>query len=112
MYGDYTIVTRIHSYNNPTNTGQFRGSNRCCDNERQSGICSFNRRCDNRFTFCLKVFGDMTDGTDSCVSDVLMSLESEINLNDVSIDFTASRWLGLDNPLMLNGVSTAWQVFM
>ncbi len=36
--GDYTIV---HSYTNPTNTGQNRGSDQCCDSDPVSdGSCT------------------------------------------------------------------------
>ena len=108
MHGDYVIIVRIYDYSNPSNTGVDRGPDNCCDDTRQSGVCSSLRRCDNRFTFCVKTLGDSADGTSSCMSEVLMSTET--NLNDAPINFTGSTWLGLDNPLRLNGISTAWQV--
>ncbi len=109
MYGDYTIVTRISNYTNPTNTGQNRRSDRCCDNERESDDTCINKnRCDNRFTFCLKVFDDMTNGIHSCIGQVFTS---DINGDDAPIDFTQPRWLGLNNPLRLNGVGRMLQVY-
>ena len=110
MHGDYVIIVRIYDYSNPSNTGVDRGPDNCCDDNRQNGVCSGNgRKCDNRFTFCMKTLGDSADGTTSCMSEVLMSTET--NRDDASIDFTAPSWLGLSNPLRLNGISTAWQVF-
>ena len=108
MHGDYVIIVRIYDYSNPSNTGVDRGPDNCCDDTRQSGVCSSLRRCDNRFTFCVKTLGDSADGTSSCMSEVLMT--SVTNFNDAPIDFTGSTWLGLDNPLRLNGISIAWQV--
>ncbi len=109
MHGDYDIIVRIYNYTNPTNTGAFRGASNCCDNSRQDGdVCSTtNRRCDNIFTFCVKTLDDSANGTSSCMSDLMTS---ETNWNDAHIDFTMSTWLGLDNPLRLNGITTAWQV--
>ncbi len=111
VHGDYVIIARVHSYTNPSNTGVFRvsrGASNCCDGTRQNGVCSGWRKCDNRFTFCVKTLGDLADGTSSCMSEVLMSTET--NVDDAPIDFTGSTWLGLDNPLRLNGISTPWQV--
>ncbi len=110
MHGDYVIIVRIHDYSNPRNTGVYRGLDNCCDDTRPSGgVCNTTiGRCDNRFTFCMKTLGDSADGTTSCMSEVLMT--SVTNFNDAPIDFTWSTWLGLDNPLRLNGISTAWQV--
>ncbi len=48
-----------------------------------------------------------SSGRPNCVGQVL---SSEINTNDAPVDYTVPRWLGLDNPLRLNGLSTAWQV--
>ncbi len=110
MHGDYDIIVRIYNYTNPTNTGQRRGPSNCCDRDRQAGgVCSTSRRCDNIFTFCVKMLGDSADGTSSCMSDLMTS---ETNDNDAPIDFTMSTWLGLDNPLRLTGITTAWQVCM
>ncbi len=112
MHGDYVIIVRIYDYSNPSNTGVYRGPDNCCDDNRQSGgVCdTTNGRCDNRFTFCMKTLGDSADGTTSCMSEVLMT--SVTNFNDAPINFTAPTWLGLDNPLRLNGISIAWQVTM
>ena len=107
MHGDYDIIVRIYNYTNPTNTGAFRGADRCCDWDRQDGVCSTSRRCDNIFTFCVKTLDDSADGTSSCMSDLMTS---QTNDNDALIDFTGSTWLGLDNPLRLTGITTAWQV--
>ncbi len=110
MHGDYIIIVRIYDYSNPSNTGVDRGASKCCDSNRETGdVCNeTRRRCDNRFTFCVKTLDDSADGTSSCMSEVLMT--SVINFNDAPINFTGSTWLGLDNPLRLNGTSTAWQV--
>ncbi len=52
---------------------------------------------------------DTRSGTSTCIGDILMS---ETNFDDAPIDFTELRWLGLDNPVRLNGLTTAWQVAM
>ena len=107
--GDYTVVVRVDGYVNPTNRGVTQGPDRCCDRDPDSsGSCSEDGRpCDNRFTFCLKSPNNTDNGTSTCMSPVLTSTT---NRNAAPIDFTQSRWLGLDNPLMLSGISTAWEV--
>ena len=100
-------MVRVDGYVNPTNRGVTRGPNNCCDNSNRN-TCSGSRRCDNRFSFCLKSPGNTDDGTSTCMSPVLTSTQT--NTNGAPIDFTQPTWLGLDNPLMLNGINTAWEV--
>ena len=110
VHGDYVTMVRVGGYDNPTNRGVTRGPSLCCDgNPTSNGSCSeAPRPCDNRFTFCLKSFDNTDDGTSTCMSPVLTSTQT--NIDGAPIDFTQPTWLGLDNPLMLSGISTAWEV--
>lgn len=99
--GDYVLEVQMLSHSNPTN---IDASGRCCD---FYGDCTKgSRRCDTYFRFCLRPF--LTVGTDrTCTTAAVIS--SHVSDNGV-IDFTQPKFLGLDNPLLLAGLSTAWQV--
>ena len=97
---------RVDGYDNPSNR---LANSECCDPGYGTIDCSDGgAECDNRFIFCLKPLGDMEGGTTTCVSPVLTTPQK--NMNAAPIDFNQSTFLGLDNPLMLSGISTAWEV--
>lgn len=106
--GDYVIQVGLHGYDNPTNRLIARPGDRdCCDGSPRN-TCSGFRRCDNRFSFCVRPSGTSDIGTASCSSAVITSTET--NSNDADIDFNTDTVLGLDNPLLLQGITTAWEV--
>ena len=99
---------RVHGYNNPTNKRILAFNITACCDGSDSDVCGGSQRCDNRFRFCLRSPGNRAIGTSTCMSTVLNSTQT--NWNGAPIDFTQPTWLGLDNPLMLSGISTAWEV--
>lgn len=102
--GDYVLEVHVQSYSNPTNRC-FARSGGCCDLST-SGVCAGTSRCDTYFTFCLRSFNTSEINRDCNVT----AVTSADVLDDGLIDFTQPSFLGLDNPLLLSGLSTDWQV--
>ena len=110
MNGDYNVEVKVFSYYNPT--GRCRvcprengnGTRSCCDDFDHFGTCDGSRRCDSYFIYCLRPFG-MTGG--DCTG--FTQRRSTANENDESTDFsTRSTVLGLENPLILPGLTTGY----
>ena len=100
--GDYVLEVNVLSYSNPTNRRASSGG--CCDG---TGNCNTGgHRCDTYFRFCLRpVYTHSTSR--ECETTALTSSHVQ---DDGFIDFTQPTFLGLDNPLLLSGLITAWQV--
>ena len=77
----------------------------CCDSG--PGACtSGGRRCDTFFIFCLR---PLRAGSGlGCNSGTV--LQSRVNVNDATIDFSQSSFLGLNNPFTLPGLTNNWNV--
>ena len=108
--GDYNVEVKIFSYDNPT--GRCRvcprengnGSRSCCDDFNHFGSCNGGDRCDSYFIFCLRPFGMTGPG---CTG--FTQMMSTVNTDDRSTDFSeSSEVLGLDNPLLLPGLTTGY----
>ena len=108
--GLYLVEVKVFGYDNPTGTCQaFRDSNGpgkhgCCDNPNGESPCN-GRQCDSYFTYCLRPLGSEGDGCSNYVSKM-----SGINWNDGFINFNESPVLGLENPLLLPGLTDNYSV--
>lgn len=109
--GDFNVFVHVHSYSNAmshcsTCRESVNDALGCCDQIRNKGQCVGNERCDTSFSFCLRsVAFDRTVST--CFTD---PLHSNVNQNDGPLDFSATTFLGLSNPIAVGGFSTSWQV--
>ena len=103
--GDCVLEIHVLSYSNPDNGCHDQASSGgCCDG---TGDCNTGtRRCDTYFRFCLRPFNTLSTSRE-CATTALTSSHVQ---DDGLIDFTQPTFLGLDNPLLLSGLSTAWQV--
>lgn len=111
--GLYIVRAQIHGYRNPY---QYRllgcSSTRCqaicCDSNIMRQCISGERQCDTFFIFCLRPLGTSGYGCSSLNNDSVTV--SDVNLNDAAIDFSNSTFLGLSNPLVLQGSTNVWNV--
>ena len=103
----YEIAVTIGGYTNPRHSRQSCSSSvcfrACCDGHDGSGGC---HRCDSFFTYCLKDIDTLTPG---CPEGGTIMM-SDVNPNDASIDFSQNTVLGLDNPLVFQGINHTWNV--
>ena len=108
--GAYNVEVKIFSYDNPT--GRCQDCPRddedsrirsCCDDFNHFGSCGGDRRCDSYFIYCLRPFG-MTGG--NCTG--FTQRMSMVNTDDESIDFSRNKVLGLENPLLLPGLTAGY----
>ena len=103
----YKIEVMIDSYTNPydrlPNCDGLRCFRVCCDGHDGSGGC---RRCDSFFTYCLK---DIDTLTPSCPENGTIMM-SDANPDDAYIDFSQNTVLGLNNPLVFQGLTDTWNV--
>ena len=114
--GLYIVQVQLHGYDNPTQQ-RFISCNEtrclqtltvgCCDGDIDGECTSDNRRCDTNFLFCLRPLNSQF-GCDSNRDDVMQS-NFQFN-NDANFDFTRSTFLGLNNPLVFQGLTNAWNV--
>lgn len=105
--GRYFLEVSVHGYSNPT--GRCRGcrvrgviERGCCDNFLTT-VCSGSLSCDSFFTYCIG------NGDRGC-ADPLQQRTSTVNENDGPVNFSQSTVLGLENPLILQGVTHAYHV--
>ena len=112
--GLYMLEVNVYGYNNPTGRCQDCGSRKapevmgCCDlHTSKDLICSRDLLllCDSYFYYCLRALGS-EGGHCSYFGNVI----SNVNRNDAFIDFSQSMVLGLDNPLILPGLTNNWTV--
>ena len=107
--GRYILQVTISGYINPFQRCAGCASlSRCCDTNFNTNSCFGNRRCDTFFFFCLRpIDSNVRNGTGCSYSG---NLTSEVNENDATINFDQTTFLGLDNPLTLEGLTDAWNV--
>ena len=106
----YEIVVMIDGYTNPYNARPISSScsgsqcsRICCDGHDGQGGCY---RCDSFFTYCLRNVDTLK--TDCPEGGTIM--RSDVNPNDASVDFSQNTVLGLDNPLIFQGLTDTWNV--
>ena len=103
----YEIVVMIGGYTNPYHGRQSCSNSAClrvcCDGHDGSGNC---HRCDSFFIYCLRNFDTLT--ADCPEGGTVM--RSNVNPDDASIDFSQNTVLGLDNPLVFQGINHTWNV--
>ena len=107
----YEVEVTIDGYTNPN---QARPScnhvtdcpyTSCCDGfNSMSFVC---HRCDSFFTYCLRSVDTLRDG---CPEGGNNTIRSDVNPDDASIDFSQNTVLGLDNPLVFQGINDTWNV--
>ena len=108
--GLYMLEVRLNGYNNPTGRCQGCVSETtpnimgCCD-QHNTTLCSGFLMCDSYFYYCLRALGSQGG---SC--SYFGNMTSSSIFNDASIDFSQSTVLDLDNPLLLPGLTNAWNV--
>ena len=104
----YKIAVMISSYTNPLQARILCSScmddtPACCDGHDGLGGCL---RCDSFFTYCLRNVDTLTPG---CPEGGTIMM-SDVNPDDASIDFSQNTVLGLDNPIVFQGLSDTWNV--
>ena len=102
----YKIAVMISSYTNPVQARILCSSCMdivCCDGHDSLGGCL---RCDSFFTYCLR---NVDTRTDDCPEDGTIMM-SDVNPNDASIDFSQNTVLGLNNPIVFQGLNDTWNV--
>ena len=105
------LKVRVLSYGNPTG-GCYSYSGACCDDSAiQLPDCSGSQKCDSYFYYCLRPLtsDNVLDVWDGCF--YRGSRISLSNRDDSVTDFTQSTMvLGLENPLMLEGLTNDYRV--
>ena len=111
--GLYIIQAQLHGYDNPTQRC-FLGCDNCdrcfigyCDGNINGECTSGFRRCDTLFFLCLRPLSSQI-GCDPDTDGVMRS--NAENDNDTNFDFSQSTFLGLNNPLIFQGLTNAWNV--
>ena len=106
--GTYQLEVTIFGYNNPTGRCQGcprrSGTRACCD-DFDSTSCSGSDLCDSMFTYCLRTIG--SSGSDCSY---FGTQTSNINVADGPLNFSQYRVLGLENPLILQGLTNIYMV--
>lgn len=107
--GLYLLDVRLYGYSNPTGICQdclsdMTGQRGCCDRFRTTDCAEF--QCDSFFFYCLRDLGN--DEELGC--SYFGNRTSSVNIDDGSINFSQSTVLGLENPLILMGLTDAWNV--
>ena len=102
--GLYQLEVTVFGYNNPTGRCQGCGSARgCCDDFEAKNCSKF--LCDSFFIYCLRTIGSSESGCFSFGNRI-----SYINTDDGLLNFSRSRVLGLENPVILQGLTNAYTV--
>ena len=106
------LEEHLHGYNNPTGTCQSCTSQMapdvmgCCD-LYNTIECNSGLLCDSYFYYCLRALG--SEGEDCSY---FGNVTSNVNCHDAFVDFSQSPVLGLDNPLILPGLTNNWNISM
>ena len=111
----YVLEIRVNGYSNPnqfrpfcTTDTCFFGAPQCCDQpDPVQQACTVGGRCDSVFFYCLRTIGTSRTLLGCSYSG---SRSSDVNTDDASLDFSNATVLGLDNPLVLPGLTTTWNV--
>ena len=106
------VELTVFDYDNPTGTCYDpqecvrEGQHRCCDVNLFFPECTGFRRCDSYFTYCLRSLGSEGQGCSGYEERI-----SSRNQDDSDpIDVTQSMVLGLENPLILRGITDNYDV--
>ena len=108
----YKVAILVGNYTNPHQNRPYKSRctnghgwiKSCCDGfDGSSFTCC---RCDSFFMYCLRNVDTLTAGCPE--SGTIM--RSTVNLNDTSVDFSQNNVLGLDNPLIFQGLNDTWNV--
>lgn len=105
------LEVRLYGYNNPTGRCQECGNMMGCCDRHNTTECGERFMCDTYFHYCLRPLGsDKEEGGGNC-SDY-GGITSNTNTNDRFVNFSQSMVLGLDNPLLLPGLTkeSDWNV--
>ena len=108
--GLYQLEVTVFGYNNPTGrchqcVNPANNQPGCCDDFVQTN-CSGNFSCDSFFVYCLRPALERTGGNCSYFS----NQTSDFNPDDGDLNFSQSPVLGLDNPIILQGLTNAYMV--
>ena len=108
----YELEIKINAYSNPNQVRPFCdplcyfNSPLCCDSA-QLGTCTTRGRCDSLFFYCLRAVRTSSSQRGCTYRGSRLSSR---NLEDARIDFSNGTVLGLENPLILQGLTTTWNV--
>ena len=108
--GLYQLEVTVFDYNNPTgrcqecNSPFLDGILGCCDN-LGSTSCAGRDLCDSSFTYCLRTIGSTGRGCS-----YFGIRKSDSNTDDRPLDFSQSRVLGLENSVILQGLTNTYSV--
>ena len=113
--GLYNVHIQLHGYDNPTqqrflfcnDNSCFTG---CCDGNIVGECTSGSSRCDTCFFFCLRPVLNSPVSTDCDPNNNSVMQSNVENDNDENFDFSRSTFLGLNNPLVFQGLTNAWNV--
>ena len=105
--GLYQLEVTVFGYNNPT--GRCQGcvhddTRGCCDDFRRTS-CSDSELCDSYFIYCLQEKGSTESGCSH-----IGNQRSTHNINDGPLNFSQSMVLGLENPIILQGLTNTYMV--
>ena len=105
--GLYQLEVTVLGYNNPT--GRCRdclyvshGVRGCCDRFPETMNCS-DFLCDSFFIYCLRTLGTTGRGCSYFGNRV-----SDFNTDDGPLNFSQSTVLGLENPIILQGLTDTY----
>ena len=103
------MEVQLFGYDNPTGRCYDQeqcirddGQHRCCDDTRATG-CTGVRRCDSFFIYCLRPLGSDGVGCSQYRNRTSLSNSDDNDLD--ADDFSQSTVLGLENPLILRGLT-------
>ena len=104
--GLYQLEVTVFGYNNPTGRCEecTWEQNACCDSSATD--CNGDNLCDSYFIYSVQ---RPLGGTDRDCS-YSINQTSNINHNDAPLDFSQSPVLGLENPVILQGLTDTYMV--
>ena len=105
--GLYQLEVTVFGYNNPT--GGCQDCNHCCDGQDREPSCCANKLCDSFFIYCLRTIG--SSGR-SCLNSYVGARISTFNKNDCTLNFSQSMMLGLENSIILQGLTDNYTVLL
>ena len=103
--GLYQLEVTLSSYSNPTGRcGGCGPSQGCCDDHGDT-TCGGLEHCDTYFIYCLRTIGS----TGRCY---FGNMTSDVSIDNSHTDFSSrSMVFGLDNPLILQGLTSNYSVY-
>ena len=108
------VELSLFDYDNPTGTCydprrcvRNDGQHRCCDGNDVIPECTGNYRCDSYFIYCLRSLGSEGQG---CRSNYERRISTHNQDDNTEPDVTQNMVLGLENPLILRGITDNYDV--